>query len=166
MQRYIRILTILSAMLIFSAGVSAFSISSVTYTIGNDGNGTVDMQYQLNDTEKLQYDLITKALDLKAIGKSELEKTLHRNVTVTSLNPDSLSMIAIDMAKVEGNTMTTPEFTYLPVESLVDPSLLWIVKKFDINFIPHTSTIVFPDGFNKTFTDIKTIPSLNHTLAT
>jgi len=161
----IRIATITIILLSIAAGVSAFSISEITYTVGEDGNGTVDMQYQLNGTEKFQYDLITKAIDLKAIGKEELEKALHREVTVNSITPKSVQLNVVDMASVDGDQMTTPTFTYLPVESFVDPSLLWIVQKFDINFIPHTSTVVFPDGYSESFSDTDTIPGIVHSLS-
>lgn len=165
MQKFVQITVIILAFLSLSAGVSAFSISSITYTIGADGNGTVEMQYHLNETEKLQYDLITNTLDLKAIGREELEKSLKREVTVTSLTPESVMLHVIDMAEVNGTTMITPNFTYVPVESLIDPSLSWIVKKFEINFIPNTSTIIFPDGYNETFKDAGTIPEITHTFA-
>ncbi|PKL60772.1 MAG: hypothetical protein CVV33_00975, partial [Methanomicrobiales archaeon HGW-Methanomicrobiales-4] len=165
MQIFVRIIVLLLSFLFLSTGVSAFSLSSITYTLAEDGNGIVDLQYQLNGTEKLQYDLITKALDMKVIGKKELEKALQREVTVTSLTSESVQLNVIDMAEVNGTTMTTSSFTYVPVESLVDPSLSWIVQRFDINFIPHTSTIMFPDGYQETFTDADSIPTIIHTLA-
>lgn len=162
MKTLFQIILIFLALLSFPAGVSAFSISSITYTIEEDGNGTADLQYHLNGTEKLQYDLITKALDLKVIGREELRKSLHREITVTSLTPESLSLSVVDMAEMEGTSMVTPSFTYVPVESLVDPRFSWVIQRFDINFIPHTSTVIFPDGYRETFTDAKTIPKITH----
>ena len=164
MSSLIRISILLLCLLPMIAGVSAFSITSITYTIENDGNGTVDLQYQLNGSEKLQYDLITNVLDIKTIGKEELEKSIHREVTVSSLTPESVKLSVLNLASVNGNIITTPSFTYVPVESLVDPSLLWIVEKFDINFIPHNSIITFPDGYTESFTDAETIPEITHSI--
>ncbi|MDD1724105.1 MAG: hypothetical protein LUQ07_03130 [Methanospirillum sp.] len=163
MNRYL-IITGILLLSLSASGVSAFSISVVNYTLGTDGNGSVEMEYHLNDTEKAQYDLITSVIDLKAIGKKELEKAFNREVAVSSLSPESLTLQVIGMATVNGSEMTTPSFTYVPVESLVEPDLLWIVKKFDIGFIPESSTITFPDGYTQSFTDVKTIPGIVHTL--
>ncbi len=165
MTYVIRIAIVALILFFLAAGVSAFSISEITYTVGDDGNGIVNMQYQLNGTETLQYDLITKALDLKSIGKAELEKALSREVVVNSITPESVQLTVYDMATVDQSQITTPSFTYVPVESLVDPNLLWIVQKFDINFIPHVSTVVFPDGYKESFSDAQTIPGITHTVS-
>nr|WP_319537745.1 hypothetical protein [uncultured Methanospirillum sp.] len=163
---YVIKIAIVALILFFlSAGVSAFSISEITYTVGDDGNGIVDMQYQLNGTEKLQYDLITKALDMKKIGKMELEKALKREVVVDSITPESVHLTVYNIATVNQSEITTPSFTYVPVDSLVDPGLFWILQKFDINFIPHVSTVVFPDGYKESFTDAQTIPGITHTVS-
>jgi|GEM_PF-2501329 len=164
MTRLIIITFIILIFFCMAAGVSAFSISEITYSVEYDGNGTVDMIYQLNGTEKLQYDLITKALDIKKIGKAELEKALKREVVVDSITPESVHLTVYNMATVNQNEITTPSFTYVPVESLVDPGLQWIVQRFDINFIPHTSKVIFPDGYEESFTDTLTIPGITHSL--
>lgn len=162
---FIRITVIGLILLISVAGVSALSISQITYTVAQDGNGTVDMNYQLNSTEKLQYDLITKVLDLKSIGKKELEKALKREVTVQSITPESVQLSVYNMATVDSGTITTPSFTYVPVESLVDPSLHWIIQKFDIDFTPQISKVIFPDGYSESFTDADTIPEIVHQIS-
>lgn len=163
MNRYLIIVGIL-LLLMSASSVSAFSISTVNYILETNGSGSVEMQYHLNDTEKSQYSLITSAIDLKAIGKKELEKAFNREVTVSSLSPESLTLQIIGMATVNGSEMTTPSFTYVPVESLLEPKLAWIAKKFDINFIPDSSTITFPDGYSQSFTNVGTIPEIVHTL--
>jgi hypothetical protein len=162
MQKNLRFVLIPIAMLLITAAVSGFSISSANYTLSQDGSGTVDLQYQLNETEQAQYDLINKLMDLKTIGKEELKRTLNRDVVVMSLSPQTVQLKVENISTINGTAMSTPSFTYVPVESLVDPSLGWIVQKFKINFVPHTSTIVFPDGYQETFTDAGTIPAITH----
>jgi hypothetical protein len=164
MSTYIRIIIIGFIFFLLVAGVSALSISQITYTVAQDGNGTVDMNYHLNSTEKLQYDLITKAIDLKSIGKKELEKALNREVVVQSITPESVQLSVYNMASVNKDTITTPSFTYVPVESLVEPSLYWIIQRFNIDFTPHISKVVFPDGYSESFTDAETIPEITHQL--
>lgn len=161
---FTRIIIIGLIFLLSVAGVSALSISQITYTVEQDGNGTVDMDYQLNSTEKLQYDLITKVLDLKSIGKKELEKALKREVQVQSITPESVQLSVYNMATIDSGTITTPSFTYVPVESLLEPSLYWIIQKFNIDFTPHISKVVFPDGYSESFTDAETIPVIVHQL--
>lgn len=164
MQIYVRIIVIFLVVITFFGAVSAFSISSATYTIDEDGDGSVVLEYQLNGTEKQQYDLITRLLDLKSIAKEEVKRSLNREITVTSITPESVKLLVDEMAEMNETTVSTSSFTYVPMESLVDPSLFWVIQRFDINFIPHTSTIIFPDGYKETFTDVDTIPNLTHTL--
>lgn len=166
MQNYLYFILIPLALIAATTAVSGFSISSANYTLLDDGSGIVDLQYHLNASEKTQYDLINKLLDLKSIGKKELEKSLNRNVTVMSLSPDSVQLKIAKMAMVNGTNVSTPSFTYVQVEDLVDPSLAWVVQKFEINFIPHSSTIIFPDGYQETFLENETIPGINHQLYT
>lgn len=164
MSTFIRFIIVGFILLLLISGVSAFSISQITYTVNEDGDGAVEMNYQLNSTEKLQYDLITKALDLKSIGKKELEKALNREVTVQSISPESVQLSVYDMATINNGAITTPSFTYVPVESLVDPSLYWVIQRFDIDFTPHISKVVFPDGYSESFADTNTVPEIVHQL--
>lgn len=120
------------------------------------------MNYHLDPAEKLQYALINSLLDPSVIGKQQLEKAIHKPVTITSITTESASIIITDLATQTGDEYVTPSFEYVPAESLLDEDLQWIAKKFKIDFIPRKTTITFPDGFHKTFNNIQKVPSLRH----
>ncbi|PKL59902.1 MAG: hypothetical protein CVV33_05445, partial [Methanomicrobiales archaeon HGW-Methanomicrobiales-4] len=79
-----------------------------------------------------------------------------------SINGESAKFIISNLITQNGDEFITPSFEYLPAESLVDKNFQWIVKKFEINFIPRVTTITFPDGYQERFINTKKIPSLHH----
>lgn len=153
---------IISLMLITISGVQAISISTVDVNINPDGSGTVDMQYQMNGTEKLQYALVSSVLDISAIGQKELEKSLGKPVSVTSVNTESASFVIRDLVTQKDGEYVIPSIRYMPVESVLDPNLLWVLKKININFIPGETTVTFPDGYQEKFKEEQVIPSIRH----
>lgn len=154
--------TIICLILGLISGVQAISISSVTYNIADNGTSTIDMQYHLNSSEKLQYSIISKVVDLSALGKEQLESISKKPVTITSITPESASFVIEDFATSDGDILTVPKIDYVLDTSVVSPVVQQLIQKFEINYVPEKTIIIFPNGHKESFENQISIPSVSN----
>jgi len=139
------------------------TIPSITFNVDRTGTANVDMQVHMNQSEKLQYAVISKIVDFSDLGEEQLEKALNKTVTINSISPDTASFIIEDFATIVEDDMIAPKIEYVSESGLLGKELQPLLEKFNINFIPEKTIIQFSDGYKETFENYQLIPSITHT---
>ena len=164
-QLSFRIWIILISLLLITSATQAFVITTLQINIKPDGSAQVDAQYNLNGTERIQYDLITRLINPVPIGEDQIGKLLNRSVTIQSITPEYTRLTIVNLTLQKGNHMITPGFKFLKTIEQVEKNLLWVLDRFDISLVPNQTTITFPDGYTEIFMDCPEIPPIYHMTA-
>jgi hypothetical protein len=143
----------------------AFSIQTLTVTLGQNGDAQVNLQYQLTLVERAAVFLHI------ANPASELESALTENlnepVTVEQADSSSADISIPSFASVSGSPgasiMATPSFSLEHAQLVVEQ--YWFAPLISPDFTPQLTTITFPDGYRQTFYNQISIPSVMHVLS-
>ena len=164
MKRSYLILGGLLIVLLAVMPAQAFTAKTLTVTLNGNGDAQADMQYDLSFME--QAAIFFHAANPSAALQSALSENLGRQVTVNSADMSSADVTIPSFASVtpSGNTttMTTPDFSFANAQQEVKNE--WYGFLISANFAPETTTIIFPDGYQTTFNNQISIPSVSHTI--
>jgi hypothetical protein len=143
----------------------AFTAKTLTVTLDGNGNAQADMQYDLSFTE--QAAIFFHAADPSAALQNALQENLNRQVTVVKADGSSADVIIPSFATVSqsggATTMTTPGFSFAHAQEAIKNQ--WYAPFISADFAPQTTIITFPDGYQATYNNQISIPSVSHTVA-
>ena len=143
----------------------AFTAKTLTITLNGSGDAQVDMQYDLTFVEQaaIFFHVANPASELQ----NALQENLNEPVTVVQADDSSAEVIISSFAQVTQSggitTMTTPAFSFARAEEVM--KRYWFAPLISPDLTPQMTTITFPDGYQTTFNDLISIPSVSHTVA-
>ena len=143
----------------------AFTAKTLTITLNGNGDAQVDMQYDLTFVEQaaIFFHVANPASELQ----NALQENLNEPVTVVRADNSSAEVIISSFAQVTQSggitTMATPAFSFAHAEEVMKRS--WFAPLISPDLTPQVTTITFPDGYQATFNDLISIPSVSHTVA-
>jgi hypothetical protein len=140
----------------------AFTMKTLTITLEKNGNADIDMQYDLTWYE--QSAVFLKIADPAAELTSAFQVRSTEPVMVTKATSSSALIMVPSFASVtsdEGKTgMETPAVSFERAQKILNT--YWFAPLITPDFSPGTTTIIFPDGYSKTWNDRISIPSVYH----
>jgi len=143
----------------------AFTAKTLTISLDQNGNAQADMQYDLSFAE--QAAIFFHAADPATLLQNALQENLNRPVTVGKADMSSADVTIGSFADVTTNagttTMTTPSFSFAAAQKAIKNE--WYAPLISADFAPQTTTITFPDGYQSSFADQISIPSVSHQIA-
>ncbi|AGB02740.1 PEGA domain-containing protein [Methanoregula formicica] len=157
-----RMAIILLCMALFlTVPVQAFTADSLDITIDKNGDATAVFRFTL------------EGLIENAIPQSMLEEQLIKGLSSSSEPPTLVSMDrsrATIILKKFASTYDTPQGTdyqtssmdFRKAEIALQNSAVSSVISAD--FSPATATLIFSDGYVRTFSDVESLPSITHTI--
>ena len=143
----------------------AFTAKTLTITLNGNGDAQVDMQYDLTFVEQaaIFFHVANPASELQ----NALQENLNEPVTVVRADNSSAEVIISSFAQVTQSggitTMATPAFSFAHAEEVMKQ--YWFAPLISPDLTPQVTTITFPDGYQATFNDLISIPSVSHTVA-
>ncbi|MFZ1898076.1 hypothetical protein [Methanoregula sp.] len=143
----------------------AFTAKTLTITLNGNGDAQVDMQYDLTFVEQaaIFFHVANPASELQ----NALQENLNEPVTVVRADSSSAEVIISSFAQVTQSggitTMATPAFSFAHAEEVMKQ--YWFAPLISPDLTPQVTTITFPDGYQATFNDLISIPSVSHTVA-
>jgi len=141
---------------------SAFTMKSLDVTVGENGDATIDAQYDLNFIE--QSAVFLKITDPATELQSAFNSGSANPVTVTSATSSSARINVPSFAsvtKTDGTSvMTTPSQSFERAETVLKN--YWFAPLISPDLSPTVTTITFPDGYREQYYDQISIPSVSH----
>jgi hypothetical protein len=145
--------------------VQAFTAKSLTISLAPDGDARVDMHYELSFLE--QTAVFLKLADPAAELKKAFDSHASEPVTVPQATSSSAVVLIPGFATINEGTrqvrMTTPTVSFEKAQQVINN--YWFAPLVSPDFSPEVTTVIFPDGYEKQFSDVITVPSLSHTLS-
>jgi hypothetical protein len=141
--------------------VQAFTADSLDITIDKNGDATAVFRFTL------------EGLIENAIPQSMLEEQLLKGLSSSSEPPTLVSMdrshatlilkkFANTYDNAQGTDYQTSSMDFRKAEIALQNSAVSSVISAD--FSPETATLIFSDGYVRTFTNIESLPSITHTI--
>jgi hypothetical protein len=145
--------------------VQAFTARSLTITLAPDGNAQVDMEYDLSFIE--QTAVFLRLADPAAEIKKAFDTNSQQPVTVPKATSSSAIVLIPGFADVsELNnkiTMVTPPVSFEKAQRILNG--YWFAPLVSPDFSPAITTVIFPDGYEATYYDVLSVPSVSHILS-
>jgi hypothetical protein len=155
------ILVCLAICIVAVMPAQAFVAKSLTITIAPDGDGQIDMQYDLTLLE--QSAVFLRIADPATELKKAFDSHSNQPVTVTKATSSSATVIVPDFATIhEGNgkyTIVTPPVSFARAQEVM--SSYWFAPLVNPDFSPAVSTVIFPDGYRTSFNDVIALPPIS-----
>ena len=140
----------------------AFTAKALTINLDANGNAQVDFQYDLSFAE--QAAVFVNIANPSAELKTALENNLNRQVTVVKADSSSADVIIPSFATISlsngTETMTTPAFSFANAQAAIRQ--YWWAGLISVDMSPDVTTITFPDGYQATYNDQISFPSVSH----
>jgi len=148
--------------IVVTVPVQAFTAKTLSITLDGNGNAQMDMQYALTLPE--QAAILFHVADPAAELQTVLSENFAQPITVVTADSSSAEVIVPSFATVaksdEGMTITTPSLSFARAQEILDR--YWFSSLISPSLAPQVTTITFPDGFQATYTDEISIPSVSH----
>jgi hypothetical protein len=145
--------------------VEAFTVKSLTMTLAPEGDAQVDIHYDLTLFEEGA--IFFRISDPAAELKKAFDSNSKYPVTVTQATGSSARVLIPSFASVstEGDTttMVSPTVSFEKAQSVLEQ--YWFAPLMSPDFSPDLTTIIFPDGYQRSFYNLLVIPSVAHKLA-
>jgi hypothetical protein len=142
----------------------AFTAKTLYITLNGNGDAQMDMQYDLSFAEQV-------AIFVHAVNPmSELQNVLQENfngpITVVRADTSSAEVDIPSFATVTqsggATTMTTPALSFAQAQQIMQQ--YWFASLISPDLTPQVTTITFPDGYQATYNNQISLPSVSHTL--
>ena len=142
----------------------AFTINTLAITVGQNGDASVSLQYQLTMFEMAAVFLHIE--DPAAELQKAMNANMNRPVSVEQADSSSAALTVSSFATVTNGpgavTITTPAFSLARAQAAVEK--YWFAPLISPDFTPKVTTVTFPDGYTETFNNEISIPTVSHTL--
>lgn len=143
----------------------AFTMNSLSIDLDPAGTAQVDLNYELTFLEQgaVFFKIADPASELqKAFDSGSSAKT-----TVISAGPTSARVLVPGFASVStkdaATVMTTPAVSFERAETVLKN--YWFAPLVAADFSPSVTTVTFPDGYQETFYNQVSIPSVKHVMS-
>jgi hypothetical protein len=161
--------TLLAIALLLAAVVlpaSALTSDALDVAVVNEtGDAEVDFAFTLTWYERVAVWL--NLMNPADTMKEALSGYSDKEVDVLSVTDSNTSMLVYGFARVEerenATLYRTPQMRFADSEAIA--ARYWFGPLLDIDTTPAVTTVTFPDGYNETFADAQTIPSIEHEIA-
>jgi hypothetical protein len=141
----------------------AFQADNLTISLDPEGNANVAFTYHLSWLE--YFAVFMRIVDPALEVQKFLEENLDRTVIVQSAGTDSTRLTVESFAAVErsggATTLTTPGMSFAGAQRVLES--YWFSPLINPDFTPAITKVRFPDGYEETFSNVASIPSLTHT---
>jgi hypothetical protein len=146
--------------------VQAFSITSLSVQVEQNGDAQIDVKYDLSLIEQ-------SAVFLRIANPArELQAAFNAGssmpTTVTSATSSSAQVLVPSFATTtmtgDKTIMTTPSLSFERGERALKN--YWFAPLVAADFSPSITVITFPDGYKEQFYDKISIPSISHQVPT
>lgn len=142
----------------------AFTLKALTVQVGENGDATMDIRYELSLLE--QSAVFLKIADPASELKSAFDGRSQAPVTVTGATSSSAQVLVPGFATVtagmEGILITTPVVSFERARDVLNS--YWFAPLVSPDFSPAVTTVIFPDGHYERFSDQSRIPSLTRAI--
>lgn len=139
----------------------AFVAKSLTITLEENGDAQIDMEYELSLLE--QSAVFLRIADPAAELKKAFDSNSEQPVTVTRATRSGATVLVPEFATVHPGkgkyTLVTPSVSFARAQEVM--SSYWFAPLVSPDFSPAVSTVVFPDGYRATFTDVLSLPPIS-----
>jgi hypothetical protein len=139
----------------------AFVAKSLTITLAPNGDGQIDMQYELSFLE--QSAVFLRIADPAAELKKAFDSRTDQPVTVIKATSSSATVIVPAFASVypgKGKyTLVTPKVSFERAQAVINS--YWFAPLVNPDFSPDVSTVIFPDGYRATFNNVISLPPIS-----
>ncbi len=157
---------LLLALLLAIVPAEAFTADALTIGLSENGDAQIDFEYTLSFLEKVA--VFLKIGDPNEELKKALENNMHLPVSVEEVTDSSARFMVSGFAtRKEGKnsfSLQTPPLSFAKAEEVLNQ--YWFASLIQPDFSPGTTTITYPDGYTKTYTDKISIPKTSHTVKT
>nr|WP_320161384.1 hypothetical protein [uncultured Methanoregula sp.] len=165
MKRVYLLLVCLCLLALAVMPAQAFTAKSLTVTLAPNGDARINMQYELSFLEESA--VFFRMADPAAEVKKAFDSNTNRPVTVNSVTSSSADIVVPSFAGVTQKngamTMTSPSISFARAQEILKN--YWFAPLISADFAPRLTTVAFPDGYQATFNNTITIPSVTHTLS-
>lgn len=165
MKKFILPLTLICLMTLVVMPAQAFTMNSLSIDLDPAGTAQVDLNYELTFLEQgaVFFKIADPASELqKAFDSGSSAKT-----TVISAGPTSARVLVPGFASVStkdaATVMTTPAVSFERAETVLKN--YWFAPLVAADFSPSVTTVTFPDGYQETFYNQVSIPSVKHVMS-
>lgn len=145
--------------------VQAFTITSLSIQVGQNGDARIDVKYDLSLLE--QSAVFLRIADPARELQSAFNAGSSMPTTVTSATSSSAQVLVPSFATVTttGNKtiITTPSLSFERAERVLQN--YWFAPLVSADLSPSITTITFPDGYKEQFYDRISIPSVSHQIS-
>lgn len=142
----------------------ALTIDTLAVSLDTNGGAQVGIVYELTLAEQAAvfFHIADPAQELERA----LSENLGRPVTVQDADytsadvtiPSFASVVTVDGSR----TIVMPAFSLENAQQAMER--YWFAPLASPDFSPETTTVIFPDGYSRTFSNLISFPSITHTL--
>jgi hypothetical protein len=164
MKKFILPITLICLMTLVVMPAQAFTMHSLSIDVDPAGTAQVDLNYELTFFEQgaVFFKIADPASELqKAFDSGSSAKT-----TVISAGPSSARVLVPNFASVstkDGVTiMTTPAVSFERAEKVLKN--YWFAPLVAADFSPSVTMVTFPDGYQESFYNPGSIPSVKNAI--
>jgi len=156
---FLSLVPVLFGILLLISPAWAFTAESLKIIVKTDGDATAEFDYTLEGFIE------------NAIPESVLEEELIKGLSTSNEPPEVITfdkseatLLLKNFAQLSdaqtGTEYLTESMDFSKAEIALKESAVSSVITAD--FTPHTTTVIFPDGYNQVYTDSSTLPSIRH----
>jgi hypothetical protein len=151
---------------IIATPAAAFTVTRLTVNIAEDGDAGISVDYSLSWAERAV--VLTRIAHPQQQLENALEEYSGKTVQVVSMDQGSTELYVEEFAdRIEGDTgitYRTPAMHFTLAERMVQG--YWFSRFVKVDASPATTTITFPDGYEKKFFNLDSIPPVTHQTGT
>ncbi|MBP2132487.1 hypothetical protein J2128_000408 [Methanomicrobium sp. W14] len=143
---------------------SAFTISTLSIDVGENGDCTAVFDYSMNFIEYIGY--YTHIANPAEEVKKEISSRTSQQVDVVDVSDKGAEFKIYSFADTKDNngsvTYTVPSLNFSKAEEVLKDH--WISKITSFDLSPEVTTITFPDGYIQEYDNEADIPQTVHTV--
>jgi hypothetical protein len=164
MKRVYLLLASLCILAFIVMPAQAITVKSLTVALAPNGDAKINMQYDLSFLE--QSAVFFRMADPAAELKKAFDANADRPVTVNSVTSSSADITVPSFATVSKNngvtTLASPGISFTRAQEILKS--YWFAPLISANLAPQVTTITFPDGYQATYNNALSVPSVIHAI--
>jgi len=144
--------------------VSAFTMKSLDITVAQNGDATINAQYDLSFIEQtaIYFRIADPSRELQSAFNTKTSKPVTvQSVSATSAQISVPSYASVKMGS-EGTTYTIPAVSFERARTALKG--YWFAPLVSLDFSKGVTTVTFPDGYSQQFNGQISIPAVSHTI--
>jgi len=158
------VMCLLATGLLILCPVQAFTAKSLVIEVNDTSDAIITFDYELSWLENVA--VFVRIADPGTELKKALESNFQMPVQVLEAGPGRSQFYVRGFAseKIRDGTvtLTTPALSFREAENVMKQ--YWFAPLINPDFSPDVTRIVFPDGYEETFSNQDRIPGVSHSL--